>query len=347
MLREPIAHETPEEPQRPNDANVARRPGRLRRYFLMEEELAEARAASFGPHEPGFREYERARGAEEAVAAIMAPRELPRWSDGTGPAMTLAREAVHWAAAAHLARAGRNVGEARRREVVDAFLTLPAAASTERLMGSDAFRAAIELARVEGQSTTEAGSLEELAALRGLAFHLLSTLDADTAATRLKIRRGMRIGGAVALVSALTTASVLGVSLWLRGPNLALHRPTSASSAYRDQVATSGVVDGIKTVHGFHTDEEDKPWLRIDLGSTTKVGSVVVYNRSDCCEDRAAPLVVEVSTDGENWTQVARREKTFSIWRARFSAVDARWVRLTAQKKTWLHFNEVEVYRGG
>lgn len=319
----------------------------LRRFFLLEEELESAKRGSFSKGDPGFYEYERAKEAEEVCAAVLAPREPLRRSDGSRAALSLAREAAAWAAKAHLSRSGRDPGT-DLGALWESFLASPVAAQVERSLGQD-FTKAIELVQahpLEALAPAPATSKADLAATRKLVAALLTPLDEATRlANAVHLRRLLRIGTALALVLALTTASVLAIGAWLRGPNLALHKATASSSAYGNQRSTKGAVDGIRSTHGFHTDEEQNPWLSIDLGSVESIGSVVVHNRSDCCQDRAIPLVVETSLDGQQWTQVAKRQKSFSRWKASFPTTDARFVRLTVHKRTYLHLNEVEIYR--
>jgi hypothetical protein len=70
---------------------------------------------------------------------------------------------------------------------------------------------------------------------------------------------------------------------------------------------------------------------------------VRVTNRQDCCGERAIPLLVEVSTDRQRWTTVARREDAFGTWRAQFGKQTARWVRLRVDRRSYLHLYDVLV----
>lgn len=94
----------------------------------------------------------------------------------------------------------------------------------------------------------------------------------------------------------------------------------------------------------FHTQEENQPWLEIDLGAVRPISSVKVTNRADCCGDRAIPLVLEVSTDQQAWTQVAQQTEVFSVWDPEFAATEARWVRLRVAKRSSMHLISVAVY---
>lgn len=348
-LPESLAPEAPNvEGPRPEPVPAApRRHGFLRRFFLLEERIAEARRLQFGPNDPGHAEYERARELQEAVGALMAPREPLRLSDGTRAAMRLAREAAYFAARAHLARAGREVDERGPREIVEAFRELPVAERVERALGAPISNEAFGDLFAPPPLFAPPVGKAELASLRELVSRMLEPIEEELRGELLlRVKRALRIGAAALVLGLALVASMAGLRAWMRGPNLALNCATSASSAYGNQTTTSGVVDGNKRVHGFHTGEDTNPWLKLDLGEPKKIGRVVVYNRTDCCEDRAAPLVVEVSVDGEAWTTVARREKKFAKWEASFAETEARWVRFTVEKTTWLHFNEVEIYGG-
>jgi uncharacterized membrane protein len=93
----------------------------------------------------------------------------------------------------------------------------------------------------------------------------------------------------------------------------------------------------------FHTDQESSPWIEFDLGEVTTVSSFVVGNRLDCCRERAVPLVVEVSTDGASFTEVARREAQFDTWKESIAPRPARFVRFRVARPTFLHLASVEI----
>lgn len=101
---------------------------------------------------------------------------------------------------------------------------------------------------------------------------------------------------------------------------------------------------GVRTSIFFHTREEDQPWVEIDLGAPTTFSSVTVRNRSDGWQDRAVPLVLEVGDDRQAWRQLAQRQEVFREWSPSFEQVTARYVRLRAAKKTFLHLEAVKVH---
>ncbi len=145
------------------------------------------------------------------------------------------------------------------------------------------------------------------------------------------------------------------------GENLALGKEASQSSTAMEwggKWDASRGVDGVKTGNlfegGFHTDNEQNPWWQVDLGSIYEIAEVRIYNRLDCCSDRAKTIEVLLSEDGESWRNVySHNGSTFGGADGNYLCVNvdgqtARYVRVQLQEKNWLHLDEVEVYaRGG
>ena len=71
-------------------------------------------------------------------------------------------------------------------------------------------------------------------------------------------------------------------------------------------------MDGDLTNLGFHTIEAPNQNVTIDLGKVRRIFRVVVYNRADCCQQRAVPLKIEVSQDNKKFRQVALNGKSSS-----------------------------------
>lgn len=149
------------------------------------------------------------------------------------------------------------------------------------------------------------------------------------------------------VLTVLLVAGVVGAAIMLRPPraNLAAGKPWTASSSAFDCHPDQGECGGVKTRIFFHTREEDNPWLRYDLGSKMQISALRIENRQDGEGARAVPLVVEVSDDGTNFKEVARQNDDFSVWKASFPKVSARYVRLRVARRSILHLDEVEIYR--
>ena len=141
--------------------------------------------------------------------------------------------------------------------------------------------------------------------------------------------------GAGALVAAVNTGET----------DLAAGRPWRTSSTEED-VGCRSPEQSCAESPGFffHSTDEDKPWIQIDLGLPQRIGEVQVDNRSDCCADRAVPLLIEVGTDPRRLRQVHRRDEPFVSWRAEFTPTIARYVRVRAARRTVLHLSRIRVF---
>jgi hypothetical protein len=136
---------------------------------------------------------------------------------------------------------------------------------------------------------------------------------------------------------------------WLR--QLARACEGGKSSRITPEMDAAGACDGVKDEEaGFHTDRQKDPWWQVDLGTTTTLSRIVVYNARDCRE-RAKDLRVLVSEDGRTWREIYRHNGRL------FGGLDdrnplavplkgerGRFVRTSLPGTEYLHLNEVEVY---
>jgi hypothetical protein len=154
-------------------------------------------------------------------------------------------------------------------------------------------------------------------------------------------RRGVLVAGAGA-AAAVVAPMVKLPEAWMK------YRFTASSSAYG--FASAGVL-GTHGSHGllFHTDFEDNPSVVVDLLETRRIHRVTVVNRSDCCQARCLPLVVEVSPDTDagsragRFVEVARRADAFTQWDADVGTRRARLVRLRVEARTYFHLEGIEI----
>jgi hypothetical protein len=160
-------------------------------------------------------------------------------------------------------------------------------------------------------------------------------------------RRALTIGLVLTVIAGVA-GGILLLGAWqeVKG-DLAAGRPWRTSSVYGSigckspaQVCTEG------PDYFFHTAEEERPWVEIDLGSAKSIAAVRIENRKDCCAERAVPLSVEVSTDQKQYREVLHKQDTFRSWKAEFAPVKARYVRVRAARKTLLHLSRVRVLGG-
>lgn len=187
---------------------------------------------------------------------------------------------------------------------------------------------------------------------RRLALELMSSADhlldqirpLYSAVERVMVQRALRMGGLASLLLVATVAAVLLSAHLERRRDLARGKPWLASSSYATVCKSPEHACGELRDYFFHTQEESNPWLEIDLTRPHSVSSVKVWNRSGCCAERAAPLVVEVSSDRQKWREVARRETPFDTWRGSFAPTTARWVRFRVARRSFLHLQDVRIF---
>jgi hypothetical protein len=144
---------------------------------------------------------------------------------------------------------------------------------------------------------------------------------------------------AVSLMAA--TAIVFGV---LSKTNLAQGKHWTTSSVFADCDPVAKRCGGVPTAVFFHTNFEDNPWFEYDLGAPLTFSSLTIMNRSDAVQDRAVPLVVEISNDRRSYQEIARRTNVFDVWEPHFTPIAARYVRLRVARRSFLHLDGVEVH---
>lgn len=117
----------------------------------------------------------------------------------------------------------------------------------------------------------------------------------------------------------------------------------------------AGAVSGeISEFHSFHTDLEDGPWWRVDLGGQCPISEIWLFNRmeSAAVAQRAARLAVDIGGSETGYQEVYRRGEASAfggvdgqpliIRLAR--PVEGRFVRIRLLGYEYLHLNQVEVY---
>jgi hypothetical protein len=266
------------------------------------------------------------------LADRLSDRILPASADsGPGATITLYREAAYWALTteqAGLDSPWQAFEAADRRALLEA-------AGDERTLAQA--REALKQPFNVTAELSEAQQVQQRDALRHLVRALIdraSLSDARRIARR-RLGTGLAAGAlAVALGGALS---------WMSHRDLAAGCPWRASSIDPGcdpqlRFCSGQVVDVF-----FHTAEEDSPWVEIDLGKARTFSSVTVTNRQDCCQDRAVPLAIEISDDQTHFTQVAKRDDSFLVWKATFDRVRGRYVRARSLRRTFLHLERISV----
>ncbi|XP_060603804.1 uncharacterized protein LOC132756691 [Ruditapes philippinarum] len=137
--------------------------------------------------------------------------------------------------------------------------------------------------------------------------------------------------------------------------NVAIGKPTSMSSVYYNNDGNN--YDGSKGVDGnlnqswsvrscFHTNDDLHSWWRVDLGQMYRCFRVVLYNRLDCCKERASDLDLMFGTTENNMYIVRQVDgqiediHTFNFPEGK----GARYVQVMLRRQNSLHLCEVQVF---
>jgi hypothetical protein len=306
--------------------------GGLREWFVRSHALTRARALQLDPRQRVA--IRKARQALELADTVLQVPQDFRAGPPIDAAWLLCREAVHWAlrAACDPGTTQRSLAEAwsMQPELVHSAAATP----EERAELSTLFLTpyAQPFDGLEADKQTE-----RLRSARTFAGTLVDEVgQPDTRLKQLELQRWLRPLGAL-------VATVLAIALWTLPKDLAAGKTWRTSSAdwnfgtsgEMDQRGTGGLL--------FHTRSEANPWFIVDLGAAQQVRSIKVTNRVSCCQERAIPLVVELSSDGSTWRQIARRSEPFSDWHPHFAPISARYVRLRVLGTTLFHLQSVQV----
>ncbi len=174
---------------------------------------------------------------------------------------------------------------------------------------------------------------------------LLAFVERDVEAVRTFQRRWLTFGGFAAIVTAaLTLGGYRIISRAVEPTDFAKDKTWAYSSKWGDCHPEKNECNGYPTRVFFHTRDENSPWAVVDMLKPVIFTRVFVKNRSDMAMMRAIPLVVEVSNDGTNFTEVARQKEKFDTWTATFPEQKARWVRLRVDRFSTLHLEVVKVW---
>lgn len=177
-------------------------------------------------------------------------------------------------------------------------------------------------------------SREAVLELRRAAWAGLARLEpTELAAQRATLLRWLKVLGAAAVALVL---GALALHLSRSAPveaGLLAGKPFRMSSKLGHDPGNQRLL--------FHTVQELSPWVEYDLQQPTQVKEVSVENRSDCCNERALPLVIEGSDDQASWRELARRTEPFSRTVISFPPVQTRYLRLRVDRTSYLHLEAV------
>jgi hypothetical protein len=296
---------------------------KLREWFLRSAAMREARAVVAGPGGRRKRASVQAELLAEVARRVAEPVEpLP---SGSRAAVQLAlyRDTAYWALVA------LRPDETNAPDLATLWNETPPE-WLERAAGGTEAAEAMRKTLTDDASAPLLEVTDEDAARAGkFAAALVAELDAPRRRVeRVSFQRWSRLG----LAAFALLLAAYGVRALVLGPNLVAGKRFRVSSAW-----AGCPCEGIF----FHTEKENNPWLEYDLGAPKAIHRIEITNRAECCEERAVPLIVEMSNDRTNWTEVVRREKEFSSWTTTFPKRTARYVRFRVPRVTELHFKEV------
>src|SRR5262249_13777103 len=97
--------------------------------------------------------------------------------------------------------------------------------------------------------------------------------------------------------------------------------------------------------YGVHTNVEDDPRVRVDLGEVYQLKKIKISNRTDCCFDDALPLTLEISEDAVTFTVLDRKTTSFSQWTPWVlspAGMRARYIQIGGPNGKWVALGELE-----
>lgn len=337
--------EAPSTAAAPSSPSMPKKSSFLRRFFWLDDRISEAATKGFAKGQPGWAEFDFGRQARAGIV------QIGETGEGNAAVLLLERAEVLFLLRSHFARQklapiGMFMSEAdwtRARQipaVAEVWGELSGAQQTslQAGLGDKAELALIEL---------DAKQRRYLASgLRKFATALAEPLERQASLVgRVLFMRWARIGAAALVLLAIAWSISGVIEKRFAKPNIALGRPVTISTQFADAALDHTLlVDGDRTNLGFHTENGPNQWVMIDLGMPRNISKVVVYNRVECCQERAIPLRLEVSDDGTNFRKVVDRTEEFDVWTAKGLDAKGRYVRLRHLGANFLHLAEIEVY---
>ncbi len=144
--------------------------------------------------------------------------------------------------------------------------------------------------------------------------------------------------------------------------DVAVNKAAAQSSTYSASTIASKAVDG-NTDGNFwdgsvsHTNQDANAWWQVDLGASATVGTIVIWNRTDCCGDRLSDYWVFVSNTPfgptDTPTTLQNRAGTWSSHQTvqpnpsasiTVPSAQGRYVRVQLSGTNYLSMAEVQVF---
>ena len=140
---------------------------------------------------------------------------------------------------------------------------------------------------------------------------------------------------------------------WLRQAEL--RYSSQGTAGITREADAAGAVDGIINGQwGFHTENEPTPYWQVDLGETTDIGRVLLYNRCDVFGERNKFIILSLSDDAKAWNKIWQNNGTmfYGATDSKPLTIDfadkplrGRYLRLSLEGTSYLHLDEVQVFQ--
>ena len=323
--------------------------GRLSETFLLRE--AERRAKVYTQEQ----QKQLARLHDAAVERLRAARDL-RDATRVGAAGAVYRESSLILARAVLLawepdRAIEGLDAASAWQELENRLLSPepaAAFRDEKGRRVQAFREAqawaVEQNPLALDDLAPVDALARLDAVHETSLRLLEQIEPRTPDAIRRARFGRQAAAAVGVLALL----VLAVSWAVAPKNVARGKPVQAPGYFAGSPPGGALVNGeIESPFGSATVRAENAWFSVDLQADYAIAKVVVYNRSDPFGRETTPFVVELSTDGKSYREVARlddKSVPAQRWSFELHGQVARYVRVSKPDPRGLALSEIEVY---
>ena len=134
-----------------------------------------------------------------------------------------------------------------------------------------------------------------------------------------------------------------------REDQLRTRQTAAQSSQYqyaRADLAVDGFTMGNLNLGSVATALPDpQPWWQVDLGATTRIGVIKVFNRTDCCADRLHDWTVWVLERTTRWCGRRRRlTRPRMVTSINAGGVNGRYVKVQLNHSDYLQLAEVQVF---
>jgi hypothetical protein len=104
-----------------------------------------------------------------------------------------------------------------------------------------------------------------------------------------------------------------------------------------------------------HSNSQPQDWWEVDLGATYNIGSIKIWNRTDCCAERLNNFYVMVSEKPFSSSNMGNSLAQAGVWSNHHSGTagrtteinvnaQGRYVRIQLAGTNWLQLAEVEVF---